>query len=94
MLVVWELKRPDPRDGHVVEGNMLMAYLFASNTNVQHLGCEDVLIAVAKHVVGCCSKDPLQVANVMSTIRQVSREVKGMERRASNSKDDSCRSVS
>ena len=67
VLVVWELKRPDPRDGRVVEGNKLMAYLFASKTNVQHLGGEDVLIAVAKYVVGYCSKNPVQVANVMST---------------------------
>ena len=88
VLVVWELKRPDPRDGRVVEGNKLMAYLFASNTNVQHLGGEDVLIAVAKYVVGYCSKNPVQVANVMSTIRQVSREVKEMERGASSMKDE------
>ena len=88
ILVVWELKRPDSRDGRVVEGNKLMAYLFASNTNVQHLGGEDVLIAVAKYVVGFCSKNPVQVANIMSTIRQVSREVKEMERGASNTKDE------
>ena len=48
-----------------------MAYLFASHTNVKHLGGEDVLIAVAKYVDGCCSKNLVQVANVMSTIRQV-----------------------
>ena len=47
VFVVLELKRPDPRDRRVVEGKKLMAYLFASNTNVQHLGGEDVLIAVA-----------------------------------------------
>ena len=88
VLVVWELKRPDPRDGRVVEGNKLMAYLFASNTNIQHLSGEDVLIAVAKYVVGYCSKNPVQVANVMSTIRQVSREVKEIERGASNMKDE------
>ena len=34
-----------------------MAYLFASNTNVQHLGREDVFMAVAKYVVGYCSKN-------------------------------------
>ena len=65
-----------------------MAYLFASNTNVRHLASEDVLIAVAKYVVGYCSKNPVQVANIMSTIRQVSWEVKEMERGASNMKDE------
>ena len=39
-------------------------------------------------MVGYCSKNPVQVANVMSTIRQVSREVKEMERGASNIKDE------
>ena len=88
MLVVWELKRPNSRDGSVVEGNKLMAYFFAINTNVQHLLGEDVLIAVAKYVVGYCRKNPVQVPNVTSTIWQVSPEVKEMERGASNTKDE------
>ena len=88
VLVVWEPKRPDPRDGRDVEGNKLMAYLFASNTNVQHLGGEDVLIVVARYVDGYCSKNLVQVADVMSTIRQVPREVKEMEKGASNMKDE------
>ena len=44
-----------------------MAYLFTSNTNVPHLGGKDIFIAVAKYVVGYCSKNPVQVENVMST---------------------------
>ena len=74
--------------GVLLRATSSVAYLFASNTNVQHLGGADVLIAVAKYVVGYCSKNPVQVANVMSTIRQVSREVKEMERGASNMKDE------
>ena len=48
VLVIWELRRPHPCDGRVVETNKLLAYLYASNTNVQFLGGEDVVIAVAK----------------------------------------------
>ena len=69
VLVIWELRRPHPCDGRVVDTNKLLAYLYASNTNVQFLGGEDVLVAVAKYVVGYCSKNPVRIANVLSTIR-------------------------
>ena len=49
MLVVWEVKRADQRDGCIVEGNKLIVYLFASNTDVQHLGGADILIAAGKY---------------------------------------------
>ena len=75
VLVIWELRRPHPCDGRVFETNKILAYLYASNTNVQFLGGEDVLVAVAKYVVGYCSKNPVRIANVLSTIRQVTREV-------------------
>ena len=65
-----------------------MGYLVASNTNVQHLAGEDLLIGVAKYVVGYCSKNLVQVATVMSTIRQISPGVKEIERGASNMKDE------
>ena len=74
VLVIWELKRPDKRDGCVVEGNKLLAYLYASNTNTQHLGGEDVLIGIARYVVGYCSKNLVKVTNVLATIRQLSHE--------------------
>ena len=64
VLVIWELRRPHPCDGRVVQTNKLLAYLYASNTNVQFLGGEDVLVAVAKYVVGYCSKNPVRIANV------------------------------
>ena len=79
VLVIWELRRPHPCDGRVVETNKLLAYLYASNTNVQFLGGEVVLVAVAKYVVGYCSKNPVRIANVLSTIRQVTREVDKMD---------------
>ena len=79
VLVIWELRRPHPCDGRVVETNKLLAYLYASNTNVQFLGGEDVLVAVAKYVVGYCSNNPVRIANVLSTIRQVTREVDKMD---------------
>ena len=79
VLVIWELRRPHPCDGCVVETNKLLAYLYASNTNVQFLGGEEVLVAVAKYVVGYCSKNPVRIANVLSTIRQVTREVDKMD---------------
>ena len=79
VLVIWDLRRPHPCDGRVVETNKLLAYLYASNTNVQFPGGEDVLVAVAKYVVGYCSKNPVRIANVMSTIRQVTREVDTMD---------------
>ena len=79
VLVIWELRRPHPCDGRVVETNKLLAYLYASNTNVQFLGGEDVLIDVAKYVVGYCSKNPVRIANVLSTIRQVTREADKMD---------------
>ena len=79
VLNIWELRRPHPCDGRVVETNKLLAYLYASNTNVQFLGGEDVLVAVAKYVVGYCSKNPVRIANVLSTIRQVTREVDKMD---------------
>ena len=79
VLVIWNLQRPHPCDGCVVETNKLLAYLYASNTNVQFLGGENVLVAVAKYVVGDCSKNPVRIANVMSTIRQVTREVDKMD---------------
>ena len=40
------------------------------------------------YVVGYCSKNPVQLANVMSTIGQVSQEIKEMEGGASNAKDE------
>ena len=79
VLVIWELRRPHRCDGRVVETNKLLAHLYASNTNVQFLGGEDVLVAVAKYVVGYCSKNPVRIANVLSTIRQVTREVDKMD---------------
>ena len=79
VLIIWELRRPDPCDGHVLETNKLLAYLYASNTNVQFLGGEDVLVAVDRDAAGYCSKNPLRVANVLSTIRQVTREVDNMD---------------
>ena len=57
ILLIWELRRPHPCDGLVVETNKLLAYLYARNTNVQFLKGEDVLVAVAKYVVGYCSKN-------------------------------------
>ena len=79
VVVIWELRRPHPCDGRVVETNKLLAYLYASNTNVQFLGGEDVLVAVAKYVVGYCSKNLVRIANVLSTICQVTREVDKMD---------------
>ena len=79
VLVIWELRRPHPCDGRVVETNKLLAYLYASNTNVQFLGGEDVLVVVAKYVVGYYSKNPVRIANVLSTIHQVTREVDKMD---------------
>ena len=79
VLVIWELRRLNPCDGRVVETNKLLAYLYASNTNVQFLGGEDVLVPVAKYAVGYCSKNPVKIANVLSTIRQVTREVDKMD---------------
>ena len=38
-----------------------------------------MLVAVAKYVVGYCSKNPVRIANVLSTIRQVTREVAKMD---------------
>ncbi|MGC9261121.1 MAG: hypothetical protein ACP5I8_13730 [Phycisphaerae bacterium] len=55
----WELARPLEEDGRVVETNSLLAYVFASNTNVQLLGGERVGWAVAKYVAGyCCGQVP------------------------------------
>ena len=54
VLVIWELRRPHRFNGCAVETNKLLAYLYASNTNVQVLGGEGVLVAVAKYVVGYC----------------------------------------
>ena len=65
VLVMWEL-RPHPCDGRVVETNKLWAYLYASNTNLHFLGGEDVLLAVAKHVVSYCSKNLVKTTNVLS----------------------------
>ena len=79
VLVIWELRRPHPCDGRVVETNKFLAYLYASNTNVHFLGGEDVPVAVAKYVVGYCNKNPVRIANVLSTIRQVTREVDKMD---------------
>ena len=79
VLVIWELRRPHPCDGRVVETNKLLAYLYASNTNVQFFWGEDVLVAVAKYVVGHCSKNPVRIVNVQSTIRQVTHEIDKME---------------
>ena len=78
-LVIWELRRPHPCDGRVVETNKLVAYLYASNKNVPFLGGEDVLVAVAKYVVGYCSKNPVKIANVLNTTRQVTRKVDKMD---------------
>ena len=63
----------------MVETNKLLAYLYASNTNVQFLGGENVLVAVATYVVGYCSKNSVRIANVLSTIRQVTCEVDKMD---------------
>ena len=52
--------------------------LYASNKNVQFLGGQDVLV-VAKYAVGDCSKNPVKIANVLSIIRQVTREVDKMD---------------
>ena len=38
-----------------------------------------MLVAVAKYVVGYCSKNPVRIANVLSTIRQVTREEDKMD---------------
>ena len=79
VVAIWELRRPHPRDERVVETYKLLAYLYASNINVQFLGDKDVLVAVAKYVVGYWSKNPLKIANVLSTIRQMPREVDKMD---------------
>ena len=79
VLVIWELRQPHPCDGRVVETDRLLAYLYSSNTNVQLLRGEDVLVAVTKYVVGYCSKNPVRIASVLSTIRQVTREVDKMD---------------
>ena len=34
VIVIWDLRRPYPCDGRVVETNKLLAYLYASNKNV------------------------------------------------------------
>ena len=52
VLVIWELRRPHACDGRVVETQKVLAYPYATNTNVQFFGGEDVLFAVAKYVVG------------------------------------------
>ena len=79
VVVIWHVRRPHPCDGHVVETNKLLAYPYASNTNVQFLRGEDVLVVVAKYVVGYCSKNPVRIAIVLSTIRQVTREMDKMD---------------
>ena len=79
VLVIWELRRPRPCDGRVGKSNKLLAYLYASNTNVQCVGGEDVLVAVAKYVVGYGSKNPVTVADLLTAIRQVTREVDKMD---------------
>ena len=79
VLIIWELWRPHPYDGRVVGTNEPLAYLYAGNTNVQFVGGADMLIAVAKYVVGYYSKNPVEIANVLSTIRQVTREVDKMD---------------
>ena len=63
----------------MVETNKLLAYLYASNTNVQFLRGQDVLVAVGNYVVDYCSKNQVRIANVLSTIRQVTREVDKMD---------------
>ena len=70
--VLWELARPLQQDGRVAEFNRVLAYVYASNTNAQPLGGEAMLTAVAKYVVGYCAKNPVQLENILSTIRQVS----------------------
>jgi len=72
---VIELGRPDPRDGRVVETSPLLAYMFASNSNVQLLGGEDACQAVSRYVVSYCAKNPVQLASVVSTIGHVMKEV-------------------
>ena len=79
VLVIWELRQPHTYDGRVVETNKLLAYLYASSTNVKFFWFEDVLVAVAKYVVGYCSKNPVRIANMLSIIRQVTHEVDKMD---------------
>ena len=71
-VVVWELARPNHRDGRVVETNQCMSYTFASNTNAQLLGAESS--GVVRYVVGYCSKNPTALANVLATVRHVMLE--------------------
>ena len=73
-LSIWEPARPDPRDGRVVETNLVMAYVYSSNTNAQLLGGEAALTAIAKYVVGYCAKNPVQLESVLSTIHHVLQE--------------------
>ena len=79
VLVICELRAQHPRDRRVVETNNLLAYLYASNTNVQFFGREDMVVAVAKYVVAYCSKNPVRIANILSTSRQVTRDVDKMD---------------
>ena len=63
------------KDGRVVETSIAMAYAFASNSNAQLLGAQESQIAVIKYVVGYCTKNPVQLANTLTLIRQVEAEV-------------------
>ena len=58
----------------MAEFNKVMAYVYASNGNAQPLGGEAMLTAVAKYVVGYCAKNPVQLTNILSTVRQVMLE--------------------
>lgn len=81
---VWELARPHEKDGRCVETNLLMAYAYGSNSNVQLLGGEVALNGIVRYVVGYCSKNPSQLNGVVPMIMQVLREVRAMD----NSQDD------
>ena len=77
VLAMFEM--PHRCDGRVVETNKLFGYLYASNTNAQFLGGDALLVAVAKYVVGCRSKNAARIANVLGTSRQVTPEVDKMD---------------
>ncbi len=74
-VTLWEVARPNKRDGRVVETNPLLSYAFACNTNVQHLGAKSALVALVNYVVGYCAKNPIKLGRVLGLVRQVMKEV-------------------
>lgn len=71
-LIIWIGKRPDRRDGRIVDNNFILTAVCVSNTSVQFLGGASTgLVGLARYVVGYCTKDPNAVNNVVNTMQSV-----------------------